>query len=812
MVTKRTYLLIVTLLLILTAMVTGCDSNRNQLIRGFFYTQTPIPPTATPTLVPTQTPTPMPTPPPEYRITRGEYLLQIGDYDQSAHVFNATLDENPAEPIRAAAIHGLALIDYKKQDYESCQNRLIDGLNEISADESRMELWFLMADCTRELGLAEEEINALTEYMKLNPNTQLKDEIYERIGDASYKIGSYETARDAYLEVTNEKSVNAVSSVWMKIADSYIGLKDQTSAIQTWLTVYEQTTDNAQKARVDYLLAQTYLDLDSPDQAYARFQDAVNNYPQSYDSYASLLALINAAQPVNEYQRGLINYYRGQYALASEAFYRLMDNDPLHDGSAWYFIGVCDMYLANYEKAIESFNNLINRFPENQYYADAWDEKSYISWYYLGNFGTGAQTLLDYVKKHPDQPSAPKFLYMAGRILERGDRLTDAANQWERLIDEYPLYEQSQEALFQAALARYRAKSYDSALASFNRLLLVSSIPGDIARAHYWIAKVYEKLGSNADAQKNYQLAAEDSPTDFYTERAKDVLANREPFEFANAYDLKVDLVQARAVADQWIRLTFSLDDSVRLDQPEELLQDASYLKANELWRNGYFSRALNEFENLRIKYNDDAINSYRLLNRMIDLGAWRPAVYTSRQILTLAGLKEDIRTLEAPNYFNLIRYGTWYNEIVESVSADFNIHPFILYGLMRQESMYDPWIASHAGAQGLMQIMPATAKELAEKLKWPTDYTEADLLRAVVAVTFSGSFLSTQRSYFSNNDVYMLASYNGGAGNTTGWIDLAGGDIDLFIELIRFEETRIYIRHVYEFARMYERFYSIPN
>ncbi len=54
-----------------------------------------------------------------------------------------------------------------------------------------------------------------------------------------------------------------------------------------------------------------------------------------------------------------------------------------------------------------------------------------------------------------------------------------------------------------------------------------------------------------------------------------------------------------------------------------------------------------------------------------------------------------------------------------------------------------------------------------------------------------------------------MLAAYNAGPGNTAQWIELANDDPDLFYEVIRFEETRNYIEHVYEFSKMYERLYT---
>ncbi len=807
---KRPIFLLILGLLLVSGLMIGCDSNRNELIRGFFFTATPIPPAPTETPIPTSAPTSIPTPMPEFRIEEADHAILIGDYDQAINIYQKALENESSEKGTAAASLGLARANYLNKDYEKCQNILIDALNQISDTTVEAPLWYQMAVCAHELDLLDEETNALREYLNLRPDSKLRSAVSLRIGDNLLSAGMVADARDAYISSCGDSTIPECAWTRMKIADTYRQEEDYTTALQTWFEIFDAVTSDTLKANINQVVAETYLELDNPEQAYARYQDAVNNYPKEYASYLSLLALLNAGQPVSEFQRGLINYYQKQYALSSEALYRYMNQDPNHDGSSWYYIGLNQMYLADYEKSIGSFATLIDQYPDNRFYASAWDEKSYVEWNYLENFSQGAQTLIDYVKKHPDQPDAPKFLFQAGRILERGDRLTDAANQWERLIDEYPLYQDSAEALFFSGLCRYRVKAYDSALATFNRLLLVSGKPQDNARAHFWIAKVYEMKGEAQSAKQNFELAANDSPTDYYTERAKELLAGQEPLEFSDNFSLENNLDQSKLIADQWMRMTFSIASDESLDQPDILTLDSDYQRANELWELGHFQEALNAFDNVRITVENDPLNSYRLLNRLIDLGAWRPAVFTSRQILTQAGLLEDARTLTAPNYFNQIRYGTWFNESVTEAYQKYDIHPFIFYALMRQESMYDPWIYSSAGAQGLMQIMPATGNDLAKRLNWPPGYSSQDLLRAKVAIQFAGQYLSSQYSYFGNHNFYMLAAYNGGPGNTTGWIGLAGKDPDLFIEVVRFSETRTYIKQVYEFAKMYERFYAI--
>lgn len=801
----------IVLLFFLSLFISGCDQERNQLIKGFFATSTPIPPTATATALPTATATPLPTPLPEYRVDTAETYLLTGDYDRALQEYERTLAENPEEPFLAAAIRGEAQIQHLRNNHDQCIQIITDGISQISNEQNQAALWFLAADCYQAMGNYREEIEALQRYSEINPGTTLTATITEREGNALYNLGQYPEAAEKYLSLSSASGVISNVTLHLKLADAYDAAEDTSGAIQTWLNILDTSAaTDQQKAQAIYRIGETYLKLDEPEQAYARFQELVNLYPRYYESYSALLKLLDNAQSVSEFQRGLVNYYRGQYSLAAEAFNRYVKSDPGHDGTAYYYIGVSQMYIADYDAAIISFQRIIDDYPKNRFYVSAWDEKAYIQSTQYKKPQQAAQTLLDYVKKHPDQPDAASFLYEAGRILERGNKLNEAAVQWERLIDEYPLYEKSNLALFLAGISRYRKASYDSALATFNRLLLIATEPEALARVHFWIAKTYQKKGEAEAAERYFRLAADNAPSNYYSERATEILDGTKPLIFSDVSHPDINLDQEARVADQWMQITFNLAAGTDLENPSELLLDANYNKANELWNLGYYQEALNLFETVRLTYATDALNSYRLLKRLIHLGAWRPAVFTSRQILTLAGLLEDVRTFSAPNYFNHIRYGVWYPEIVSSVSETYGIHPFILYALMRQESMYDPWISSAAGAQGLMQIMPATGNEIARYLHWPSDYTDADLLRAIVAVNFSGYYLNKQFHYFDQNPYYMLASYNAGPGNAAGWIEqLEADDPDLFMEVIPFEETRTYIKQVYEFANLYERFYS---
>ncbi len=133
-----------------------------------------------------------------------------------------------------------------------------------------------------------------------------------------------------------------------------------------------------------------------------------------------------------------------------------------------------------------------------------------------------------------------------------------------------------------------------------------------------------------------------------------------------------------------------------------------------------------------------------------------------------------------------------------------------LMLSVMRQESAFEGFIQSKAGALGLMQIMPATGAEIATNLNWPEDFSQADLARPYVNLIFGANYLRRQRQYFGGDPFAMLAAYNGGPGNTIAWKELAASDDpDLLLEVIRIAETRNYIRLINEIYTVYRWLYG---
>ncbi len=809
---KKLAFIIVILSLIL--LCCACDSRRNQILTSILIsptmTETPAPPTETPTTVPTREPTPTPTP----RIEAENLdLLLFGDYDLADHNIELQI-ENAADPVTVLQGQTNKLeLAYLKADYKACMEIMDDitetaGLADSIPGEVLSKASYLHAQCALEEDRANSAIDSLKQYLSYRPDSPIISEVYSQIAYAYRGLEDYEMFRD-YIDRSASYDAETVSDyVKLDCAVTYSLEGNNDEAIRKLTELYDNSTDENIKAACDYYLGTVYETMGLPDQVIARYQDSVNNFPKSYYSYLCLLWLIDNNQTVSDYQRGLINYYKGQYALANDAFRRYVRSEPGNDGSSWYFIGICQMNLADYENAETSFTKLVEEYPGNRYYVAAWDELAYVQWVYLEKYKKAAETLTKYVSKHPDQADSASFLFEAGRILERGNYLTDAAKTWARLIDEYPLYENSKTALFLAAIASYRSNDLETALAYLNRLLIVSGIPEDQAQTNFWIAKIYQKKNDSYNTKKYFERASEQTKTGYYSLRAAEILEGKKYLSGSTQYDFSVDLRSERQIADQWMMLTFGLNDDA-ISDPSAYRTAPDYLKGCEYYKLGQFQQAVICFENIREKLADLPAASYAFLDEMLELKMYSVAAYTSRQILTSAGLHEDDRTLDVPNYFNHIRFGSWYRSYLESAAENSGISPFILYSLMKQESMFNSRIVSAAGARGLMQIMPETGAEIAKTMHWPANYTENDLDRAPVSISFAASYLKRLYSYFDQSSAAMLAAYNGGSGNTQKWLLSSNDDPDLLYEVIRYQETKNYLHNIFRNAKIYEWLYA---
>ena len=459
-------------------------------------------------------------------------------------------------------------------------------------------------------------------------------------------------------------------------------------------------------------------------------------------------------------------------------------------------------------EAVKRWDIVIENYKEHPRWDDSWERKAATQWVYLDQYSAAIKTLTTFAEKYPGHVRAAEFLNEAALVAERGGQLNQAIQLWEQLANMYPNNDLTPRAFFLAGITSYRLKDYSTAEKSFQRYLTVVVPIGDKAAGQFWIGKSLVAQGKAEAAQAAWQTAAGIDPTGYYSERARDMLHNRLSFDSPAEYDLSFDRQAEKGKAEDWMRTNFQLPPDTDLSSPGQLSGDPYFKRGLELWNLGLYDEARAEFESLRVLAQNDPAQSYRLMNALLDLGAYRPAIMAGRQVLELAGM-DDTMSLSAPFYFNHIRFGAYYSDLVMPLAEEYSFHPLFLYALIRQESLFEGFVNSSAGARGLMQIIPATGAEIAGNLGWPENYTADDLYRPLVSLRYGVDYLDRQRKLFDGNLYAALAAYNGGPGNAQEWLELAPEDPDLFLEVIRYDETRNYLRRIYENFNIYRLIYN---
>ena len=187
---------------------------------------------------------------------------------------------------------------------------------------------------------------------------------------------------------------------------------------------------------------------------------------------------------------------------------------------------------------------------------------------------------------------------------------------------------------------------------------------------------------------------------------------------------------------------------------------------------------------------NRQYLDSFRLLNPLLE--SLSPA---------------EVRGL--PNDFWMTLYPRPYWHETLQQAQGMALDPYLVLSIIRQESAFNAAATSHAGARGLMQLMPATAQEVAAKLQL-TGVTSERLYDPQLSLLLGTSYFNKMLQRYQGNLVLALAAYNAGPGRASRWRE-QWNDVptDEFIERIPLDETRLYVKFILRNLMVYERLYK---
>ena len=149
------------------------------------------------------------------------------------------------------------------------------------------------------------------------------------------------------------------------------------------------------------------------------------------------------------------------------------------------------------------------------------------------------------------------------------------------------------------------------------------------------------------------------------------------------------------------------------------------------------------------------------------------------------------------------LRYLAPYRNEFEAAAKANDVDVAMLYGIARQESRFIPDIVSSAGAVGLMQLMPGTARWVAKQLA-RTDYRPAQIGDAELNTQFGAYYFKYWLERLDRMPALAAAAYNAGPGRAQAWRPAAPLEGAIWVETIPFNETRDYVKKVLANAMIY--------
>lgn len=171
-------------------------------------------------------------------------------------------------------------------------------------------------------------------------------------------------------------------------------------------------------------------------------------------------------------------------------------------------------------------------------------------------------------------------------------------------------------------------------------------------------------------------------------------------------------------------------------------------------------------------------------------------------RIMSNALFNADIQTTEE---MYRLAYPRLYAQEISAAAQEYGLPEHLIFALIRSESFFDAAVSSHAGAVGLAQLMPATAGDIARKLK----VESYDLTDPQTSINFGSFYLAELAGRLDGSIIEALYSYNAGITNVRNWKkyfpDLPE---DLILELIPFTETRNYGKKIVSAAAVYGDLY----
>jgi soluble lytic murein transglycosylase-like protein len=381
--------------------------------------------------------------------------------------------------------------------------------------------------------------------------------------------------------------------------------------------------------------------------------------------------------------------------------------------------------------------------------------------YLSPHYVTSAKELRRWLKKYADHPQAGRIERLAMKKQAIDEKTLNRPITNIRYAGDSQRNQRFRSDSWQRGIAAFGKGKYKQAYSFFSGLAEYENIHGwkdwDKAAVHFWAYRSAHKAGMKGRAHKHLTLAAS-APRSFYG-----ILAHQK---------LNRDLQLARYA------------EPLSEKQQDSLYQMAAVRRMVALSRLEKYDAISAEIHHLFPELSPT--RQRQLLSLAL------PLTDPATQIrMGLALQRHD----ELPYDYAIYPRPDW------EPLGGYQLEEELLLAVARQESGFDPAARSYAGAKGIMQLMPATARYMADRLAEPSAAAHLDLADPIANLTLGQRYLKylMQKDHIGGNLIYVTAAYNAGPNNLARWQKNLRHVKDplLFIEKIPSLETRNYVQNV---------------
>lgn len=490
------------------------------------------------------------------------------------------------------------------------------------------------------------------------------------------------------------------------------------------------------------------------------------------DLAAMALALIEAKRPI----------------LARTYLQRVIRGYPRsREQGHYHYLRARCTELESASRAVPLYAEVYGRFPSNRW--------GVYSLYRVGSIHLRGRRYSEaaaaFRKIASDHPGSPYFgaavIDLSEALVYQGDRAGAELVLEESLSAKAG---QADRARFHYHLARVRLEQqkWPEALDSLTaiRHLTTEQLPSGVTEEEvaYWRGVCLERSGTEAGALEEYRRAA-----------------NGQRIYFAYLSAARASDAPQPLVAEA----TRVFNNALVLARPlfEDEAQRKQYRKSSEILR-------IEELLFLRLF--DEAYREMRLLkpeavglsreDYLFHLAHWAvqgglnwESMSTAEQLHRLVSRRETRHQFSA-QLIDLL-YPRHYWEMIESFARRYSVDPILILAMIRQESGFFSKARSSASARGLLQIMPATGRELARRAGLRLNSVDR-LYEPAVSIQLGCMYLKEMIGRYDGRTEKALAAYNGGPGNVDRWSrKVSGEDPVVFVSNIGFRETKHYVLRV---------------